>query len=346
MFEFANPAILLSLPLVSLLFAYWLRRKRSALRFGDTRAFAGLPSGRANRARVLGAVLRALGLLSLVIAAAGPRVPDLKTRIPTESIAIMIVLDTSGSMVEPGTFLWQEGSPKISRHEASKRAFRLFVAGGEAPDGTHFEGRSTERGTDAIGLVTFEMWPHPVCPPTLNHTVLLHIMEGTKPGTEDGSNIGDAIVEGLIRLEKATPRRKVLILISDGELEYPDKEAIERKPLKPRQAAQLAANLGIPIYVIDAGGELPTNKDDLQRRRDGREINGAIANITGGQLFDANNGKELLNVCKTIDGLERQPILSNSYRRYVELYPWFAGAALGCMVLVLVLELTRWRRIP
>jgi len=48
----------------------------------------------------------------------------------------------------------------------------------------------------------------------------------------------------------------VLILLSDGELNYPDQaDPQAQNPLKPRQAAQLAANLGIPIYVIDTGGE-------------------------------------------------------------------------------------------
>jgi len=54
-----------------------------------------------------------------------------------------------------------------------------------------------------------------------------------------------------------------------------------------------------------------------------------VAKLTGGRLFNANDGHELLEVCKTIDGLERQPIVSNTYRRYYELYPWFVGAGLG-----------------
>jgi hypothetical protein len=54
----------------------------------------------------------------------------------------------------------------------------------------------------------------------------------------------------------------------------------------------------------------------------------------------------LLNVCREIDRLERQPILSHSYRRYRELYPLFAGPALALAALLGFLELTVWRRIP
>src|SRR5580704_15532206 len=78
--EFTNPIILIILPLAPLLFVWWLRRRRASLRFADTRIFAGLPIGRARRIRVWGAALRSLALLDLILAAAGPRVPDLKTR--------------------------------------------------------------------------------------------------------------------------------------------------------------------------------------------------------------------------------------------------------------------------
>ena len=42
----------------------------------------------------------------------------------------------------------------------------------------------------------------------------------------------------------------MLILLSDGEhnIDFADQD---RQPLKPRQAASLAANLGITIYTID-----------------------------------------------------------------------------------------------
>jgi Ca-activated chloride channel homolog len=348
-FEFANPAFLFALPLVPMLFVWWLLRRRASLRFADIRAFDGLPLGRARRAHFGGAALRALVLLSLLLALAGPRQPDLKTRIPAEGVAIMIVMDVSGSM-DAETFVWQQGSSPISRKEAARRAFHLFVAGGEAPDGTRFEGRSTERGADAIGLVTFANWPQPVCPPTLNHSVLLHILDDPRPisAREEGSNIGDAIALGLIGLEKATPSRKVMILISDGELNYPDKDDPSRKPLKPRQAAQLAANLGIPIYVVDTGGVLPptATKEEQEQRQEGRQINEAVAKLTDGRVFSANDGRELLEVCKTIDGLERQPILSNAFRRYHEYYPWFAAVGLALAVGLVLLEQTRWRRLP
>ena len=62
-----------------------------------------------------------------------------------------MVLDVSGSMGERD-FRWHD--EQITRLEAAKRAFRLFVQGGDAA-GTHLPGR----GGDQIGLVAFAVIP-------------------------------------------------------------------------------------------------------------------------------------------------------------------------------------------
>lgn len=358
MLSFANPLLLLLLPLPLILFFWWLGRRRASLRYSETSLFDRLPRGRTGRARVIGAVARLLAVLCVLIAVSRPRLPDMKTRIPTEGVALVIVMDVSGSMETDKAFLWQEGSEKISRREAAGRALQLFVKGGEAPDGTRFEGRSTVRGTDAIGLVTFTNYPQPVCPPTLNHSVLLHILADARPVSirDEGSNLGDAIAQALIMLQKDTmPKRKAIIVLSDGESNFDRVERIkidgvekEMRPLKPRQAAQLAANLNTRIYTIDTGGEpaVDAKPDEIKQREDGRRINRAVAELTGGRSFDANDGRQLLEVCRTIDSLEREPILSNTYRRYRELYPLFAGIGLAILVFVFVAELTWWRRLP
>src|SRR5215469_417972 len=150
MFHFANPYFLLLALAVPPLIWWWLRQRGGALRYPALVSLAGLPRGRSKWARYGGAALRALALLLLVVALAGPRWPDRHTRIDTEGIAIQMVVDVSGSMAE-SDFDWDG---PVSRLEAVKRAFRLFVAGGDA-EGTHFDGR----GSDLIGLVTFATRP-------------------------------------------------------------------------------------------------------------------------------------------------------------------------------------------
>ena len=341
--SFANPELLLLLPAPARV-AWWRRRAgRGAIRYSSVGLFRGMPSAR--WPVIAGEGGRLLALLAVVIGMAGPRTPDLKTRLMTQGITVMLVLDTSGSMEEQ-TFEWQPGSPAITRREAAKRVFRLFIAGGEGPDAIRFEGRSTERGTDAIGLVTFSTWPQTVCPPTLNHSVTLEILDRVAPASaiDTATNIGDALAEGILRLGNASTSRRVLILLSDGEHNY-DLADPERAPLKPRQAAKLAASRGIPIYAIDTGGD-PADGAAGEQRRAGREVNEQIAGITGGRSFVANDGARLREVCREIDELERQPVVSPVYRRYHDFSPWLVGAGAGLAIVVFTLERTRWRRFP
>jgi Ca-activated chloride channel family protein len=161
---------------------------------------------------------------------------------------------------------------------------------------------------------------------------------------DTNTNIGDAIAEAVIRLEQSPIRQKVVILLTDGEHNFfqdlPDRDP----PLKPRQAAQLAANLGIRIYAIDTGGDPPSDDPErAEQRRAGRAISQQIAEMTHGQFFTANDGQQLLQVYREIDRLERQPILSFVYRRYHEHYPTFLATLVGLVLFLIWLERVRWR---
>jgi Ca-activated chloride channel homolog len=342
MFHFANPLFLLLALAVPPLIWWWLRERGGALRYPATGALAGLPGGRGTWARWGGAGLRALALLLLVAALAGPRWPDQRTRIDTEGIAIQMVVDVSGSMAEPD-FDWDG---PVARLEAVKRAFGLFVEGGDAED-VHFEGR----GNDLIGLVTFATRPESPCPLTLSHSVLLRMLRDERPRSipgESETNVSDALVLGLHRLDAAGPRRKVLVLLSDGE------HNVTTPPsgMTPRQAAQVAANLGVRVYCIDAGGdgssvvEPGARADTLANRELGARTLQEVAHITGGRCFSARDTKSLLSVWREIDGLERTDITSFQYRRYYEGFGWFGLAALAVWLLVGALELTFWQRVP
>ena len=344
MLDFANPLFLWTTPLAAVLMWWWARRRRPAFRYTDARLFAGLPAGRAWRARWGSAGLRAVAFLALIVGCAGPRSPDLHTPLPTEGVAIVLALDVSGSMAERDA-PWAAGEPPITRLEAAKRAFRLFVEGGDAPDGTHLE----PRPSDPIGLVVFARHPETACPLTLNHSVLLRVAESQQPriALDAGTNIGDAIAEAILRLDKGGgDRRKVLILLSDGEHNV-SKEGPD-DPFKPRQAAEHAANLKIRVYTIDTGGAPApdASPEAIQQRQAGQETLRAVADMTGGQTFLASSGAELLKAYKEIDTLEKVQVVSYQYRRYHEYYPWCAAAAVVLLAIAQLLDRTRWRIVP
>src|SRR5262249_36485648 len=143
------------------------------------------------------------------------------------------------------------------------QALRLFVRGGDE-DGLHLPGRAN----DQIGLVAFANLPEDTCPLTLSHDVLLELLDAEEPrGLPDtGTDIGDALAWAVKKLEAAGDRRKVLVLLSDGEHNTPD------PALRPRQAAQLAANRNVPVYTIDAGPPPSASAppEDVSARETGR----------------------------------------------------------------------------
>ena len=329
-----HPLALSLLLILPALIWRFFRGRRAAWRFSDHRLLPVLVSRRAQWAWWGGLTLRLIGLLLAILALAGPRWPDERSRIPTDGIAIAMVLDISISMGEED-FAWENA--KISRLLGVQKLFRLFVAGGPAPDGVVLAGRPN----DLIALVTFATHPETACPLTLDHAALLKIMETQKPRSsalEGTTNPGDALAWALHVLQQAPTKRKVLAFLTDGESNVPGK-------LKPRQAAQLAANLSIPIYMIDAAPEA-TSKEEAEDLQKARTMMQAIAKMTEGTYFRAQDGQGLLQAYQNIDRLERERILSFQYRRFHESFQWFALAALVCFVALVVLESTLWRTVP
>src|SRR5262249_22556216 len=156
--------------------------------------------------------------------------------------------------------------------------------------------------------------PQTACPLTLNHSVLLRVVDGLEPrvsAIDAGTNIGDALAEAVIRLDHgAGGRPKGLILLSDGAHTLSKTGAAD--PRKPRQAAQLAANLGIKVYTIDAGGD-PTPGEEGDQRRAGRAALQSVATMTDGRSFAAASGTDLMAAYREIDELEKEKVVSFQY---------------------------------
>lgn len=326
--SFAHPWGLLFLPLIPPVL-WWWRRSRATLRFSDLRPAARLPRGRARLAQLGGLTLRGLGLAALVIAASGPRWPDPGARVETEGIALAMVVDVSASMAERD-FL--DDDVPVSRLEAVKKVFRRFVA----PDAD-----LSGRPNDLIMLVVFAARPETACPLTLDHQALVTILDAQEARTlnitEATSNPGDAIAWALVALRQAPTRRKVIVFLTDGESNVP------APALTPRQAAQLAGNLGIPIYALDAAPADTDPKSDAAKARQTLED---VAKISQGKYFRAADSQALRTAAEDIDRVERDRLPTPEFRRYYEGFTWFAVAALVCWLAVVALEATIWRRVP
>ena len=332
--SFANPAVLLLLPIVPAVLWWWSRSRRSGLRYSSAGFLAGLSNLRCRQARFWGLGLRGVGLVFLVLALAGPRWPDLSSRVPTEGMALAVLVDVSASMNERD-FIWE--GQVLSRLEAVKKVLRRFVAG----DADEAEKGLEPRNGDLVGVVIFATHPDTLCPLTQDHGSLLKLLDAEEARTVAGeatTNPGDAIAWALAFLQKAPTRQRAVLLFTDGESNVP------APALTPRQAAQLAGNLAIPIYAIEVGRD-GTAREDTSIAQTGHSLD-EIARLSGGRHFQAWERSELAQAVAAIDRLEREKIEGFQYQRYIEAFSWLALASLFAWCSIVGLEATYWRKLP
>lgn len=334
--RFAHPGWLVLLVFVAL--PWFWERRRGRIAWPSLSGFWKAKAGLSLRValRWLPPLARGLAIGALVVALARPQTVGGVVRIAAKGVAIVIALDQSSSM-NTRDFPADHDSRRISRLEAAKETFARFVEG---------------RESDLIGLVVFANYPDLACPPTLDHRFLLETaaaIRSARPG-DDGTNIGDALAWSLDALLAASPPKKVLILLTDGNNEpaVPD-------PLDPEDAAELARDMGVTLHTIAigrAGGVVQTTEAGTDRPIIA-ELEGPdfpllerLAAITGGRSFLATSADALDDVFQTIDELEKSQIQDEIYTRYDERFlPW-AALAFGLLVFDRLMICGPLRRLP
>jgi Ca-activated chloride channel family protein len=335
--ELRDPLFLLAGVLAPLV--YWLAaRLPGTLTYSSLALVDRAPRSLRSRLGRLPALGLGLAALSLAIALAGPRTGDATSRVSREGIAIVMVVDRSGSM-QARDFV--EGDVSTDRLEVVKQTFRDFVQGGSDGSG---------RPDDLIGLVAFARYADGLCPLTLDHGNLLAILEQleiVRDPSEDGTAIGEGLALAVERLRRHPAQSKVAILLTDGVNNAGD--------IEPMQAAELARDFGIKVYAIGAGrtGYAPVpvtlgGRTVLRRayvETDEKTLQ-AIAAKTGGRSFHASDAKGLAEVIREIDRLERSDITEVRYLQYTEQYAGFVGLALTLIALSTLASGTVLRRLP
>jgi Ca-activated chloride channel homolog len=286
--------------------------------------------------RALPAILRGLAIGALAVALARPQTVGGITRIAGQGVAIVVALDHSSSM-NALDFPTDRGTRLISRLEAAKTTFTDFVEG---------------RSDDLVGLVVFANYPELACPPTLDHAFLLETTDAVRSARplDDGTNIGDAIAVGLETLLASSPKKKVLVLLTDG-----NNEPGVRHPLPPEEGAVLARDFGVTMHTIAIGrigrgtqGIDPGLKIKVTDDAAGPNLAllERLAQLTGGRSFAATDADALTEVFRTIDALEKSPVRGQILTRYNEHFAPWAGLALCLLILDRLLSLGRLRRLP
>jgi Ca-activated chloride channel homolog len=326
MMSLQYPYLLLLLLLVPL--AVWLRyarRRRAPLTFSDGNALKGLPRPPWMALRWLPPALFAAGLALVVLAATRPREGMSESRVETEGVDIVLLVDTSTSMRNED---FSTALKRMDRLDAAKAVMDPFIQA---------------RPDDRLGIVAFAAMPYTIAPLTTDHAWLLLQMDRLQTGMlEDGTAIGDAIASGVNRLRDSEAKSKVVILLTDG--------IHNAGRVTPQDAAQAAAALGIKIYTIGAGSDQPQRGGIFGFAQMGAEIDEAtlkkIAEITDAQYFRATDLKSLENVYQQIDELEKTKIELDQYTRYEERFTLFLTLGFLCLGLELLLSFSRLGRLP
>ena len=320
--KFAHPYLLLLLLLIPLLL-WWRARRRTAINFPDGALLKRMPIGFAVRLQPLFPVLYAAGLACLILALARPQRGLSESRVNTEGVDIVLLLDLSTSMDTPD---FAKNGRRITRIDSAKTVISDFIE---------------KRTDDRIGMVAFSALPYSVAPLTLDHSWLIQRMDGLRTGMlEDGTAIGDALASAVNRLRDSEAKSRVVVLVTDGEN--------NRGELTPENAAQAAAALGIKIYTIGIGGGLPIRQGFFSRApaQLNTTVLEAVAEISNGRFFRATDLKGLEEVYDTIDQLEKTEIEMTEFTRYEETaQSWLIAAALF-LTLEKILSLTRFGRLP
>jgi Ca-activated chloride channel family protein len=300
------------------------------MRMSDTRAYRFAPRSWKVTLMPLQLILRLAVFVLLILILARPQTHNSWNNKSVEGIDIMMAMDVSGSMLAEDL--------KPNRIEAAKQVAAEFIAG---------------RPNDNIGLTIFAGEAFTQCPMTTDHASLLNLLQGvrtdmaTRGLIEDGTAIGMGLANAVSRLKDSKAKSKVVILLTDG--------SNNRGDLSPMTAAEIAKSLGIRVYTIGVG----TNKvapypmvvaGSVQYVNVPVEIDSKtlsdIAAATDGDFYRATNNKELQNIYKEIDKLEKSKLSVKTYSKKYEAYQPFAIAAVLLLLLEILLRITLFRKLP
>jgi len=342
MFRFASPlAFLLLVPVGVAAWLVYRRRVREGLLFSAAFRVQAAKKTWRTVVSLLLPVLYIAGLVFGVVALARPQTVFSRSTRHADVIAIMMVVDISGSME---ALDFTQGRVTLSNYrtrlDVVKETFADFIA---------------KRPEDLVGLVTFGGFASTRSPLTTDHNALLHILKGVEipdrahaSQEEFATAIGDGLATACARLEKAEPGSKIVVLLSDG--------ASNAGIIEPPEAADAAKKLGIKVYTIGVmsprGHAMMLVPDRFGRKR---IVNAQldmdegtlkrIAATTDGKYFNVQDPDGLKEALDDIDELEKTEVEREMYHQYNELFSWALVPGMLLVLLGTVLNMMVAKRI-
>jgi len=303
----------------------------AAIEYSDVSLARGI--ARRTRSRI-GRIVWLLPIVAaacMIVGLARPQRTHSRTSVTANGIDIVLGLDISGSMQ---ALDFKIDNVRVNRVAVVKSVVSKFI---------------DERPNDRIGLVAFAATPYIVSPLTLYHDWLQQNLERINVGIgDDGTAIGSAIAAAVNHLRTTATKSKVVILLTDG--------VNNSGKIPPLAAAEAARALGVKVYTIGVGvrGKAPVPVRDQAGNThvimaevdvDEKTLQ-AIANETGGQFYRATDTDSLQKIYEQINHYETSAQTVEKFEHVDELYMWTLFPSLGLLGLWVLLQHTRYRRLP
>ncbi|MCX6355931.1 MAG: VWA domain-containing protein [Candidatus Aureabacteria bacterium] len=331
--RFRDPVLLILALAIPLLVFLKLRYSRAVtVKFSALEALKrAIPPG-LKRFTHLPLALRCTAIFFMVLALARPLKGIGHTRVYSEGIDIILALDMSSSMDARD----MTSDLQVNRLDVAKEVVKRFIQ---------------ERKNDRLGVVAFARYAYMQSPLTMDHDLLIDIVDRLKivprGGDEDGTAIGSAIITSVARLRDSKAKSKVIILLTDGMNNYGE--------ISPESAAEVAKSMKIKIYTIGAGtkglapypvwvfGQLRFQSQKIDVDEESLQ---KIAGTTGAQYYRAQDERALKEIYDRINKMEKVKIEEEKYTEFRELFPYFLLPAFLLLLAEAFASQSILRRLP
>jgi len=239
-------------------------------------------------------LLKWLAIVMMILALMSPVKDEPYELKPKHGHEIALILDASGSMKERG---FDASNPGASRFDVVKSIVRDFI---------------DKRVNDNMGLVVFGEYSFVASPLTYDKNILSRIVSQLEIGMAGRyTALYESLAQGVNLLKMSKSNSKVAILLTDGY----STAGVDKIPLDI--ALDMAKKEGVKVYPIGIGAPDEYNRAVLMK----------IAKETGGVAFGASNARQLQDIYKKINRLEKSEIKNEtfSYLKYYYVYPLFIG---------------------
>lgn len=317
--------LLAIIPILIVLYHWKIRKQRPQILHSQAAIFANFPKSYRIYLQDVPFYLVLIGLAGIIIALARPQSSSTRKEVETEGIDIVVAIDVSTSMLAEDV--------KPNRIEAAKETAKEFIK---------------RRPNDRIGLVIFSGESYTQCPVTIDHSVLLKLIDKIKAGMIiDGTAIGMGLATSISRLKDSKAKSKVIILLTDG--------INNTGIISPKTATDIAITFGIKVYTIGLGtkGMAPypvqtpfgTQYQYVDVKIDDQLLT-YIAQATGGKYFRATNRKSLEDIYNEIDKMEKTKINVAYFTKKQDHFQPLVMFSLVLIAVSLLLKYTIFKKLP